>query len=762
MAPSAKKARAGDYELMERGEQAPAPDDAVEGTPELKEHLPPTSSAGPGYMASSLSIIPEKANRWIVRLNLTSVVCIVLLLLFFAAVSGPSGSRWVDGGVDGDGFVPFEPGDDPVEPGDDPRGDLDWGGSFHTPSEVRFADWTEGLWGHSAIDTDVCEECQLDPKLLRYGKTKFKFKALTHWTSKLYTCKATQYASFDTKGKLVIDCPKVATYMTDALCAERYPDKYEPSLQDDCGEFVKYTKAVAVPNAERVIAKCSNYRHAMYLARPVKQVERAKALAARQKEVYGSEKPLNVMVFMLDTVSRYGFLRTFRKLASTLEEDGRYGTGDHSVFQYFRYSTVGDGTLCNLPQLFAGCPPSVRLTGAKYDLAECKDKTSLDAYFADAGYMTTMFNSWDDFTYPDYWDQTGESLAANNVRLHEGHYLSLNRHFSARGARNGEGANGYNQMTNTDEGHCLSGVRSYALGLSYVDDVWAAYPDLPHFAFAHSMDGHNIKQLGRVGEEAVLAFYQKHKSDTVFVFMGDHGLIYGNYYLKYLSGRYEGLNPALFLSFPEGRLPEDVELNLLRNQQSLLSHFDLHRSLKELPALFASTEGAAKLSTPEFQESARSMLHDHVDPWRTCVDAGIDVVSCACIMYDTVTDQLTAAQKTSFIKTIVEAANMLSGDPQEEFCFKLEPKLFNIHLALAYRTGAGDYFKVTVVTKKKKTSSKVPRLGFVGVVSVDSAGTHELKRVNRVSEYAKEGCRAKLPATMDIEYCACKNSHDKW
>jgi hypothetical protein len=64
------------------------------------------------------------------------------------------------------------------------------------------------------------------------------------------------------------------------------------------------------------------------------------------------EPPLNLVLFMTDTVSRAQFFRKMRETAKTLESFN--ATADTEVFQFFRLHTVGHSTEPNTKAMYTG------------------------------------------------------------------------------------------------------------------------------------------------------------------------------------------------------------------------------------------------------------------------------------------------------------------------------------------------------------------------------------------------------------------------
>jgi hypothetical protein len=119
----------------------------------------------------------------------------------------------------------------------------------------------------------------------------------------------------------------------------------------------------------------------------------------------------------------------------------------------------------------------------------------------------------------------------------------------------------------------------------------------------------------RVHDGAVL-------QDTVLLLLSDHGT-HGIWYTEYEIGATEHQLPFLYIVVPDWLLKERPAwaVALGRNQRRLVTAHELYRGMQQLAAYPDPVEasGTAKLS-----------IFDEIPDGRTCEEAGIPEIYCAC------------------------------------------------------------------------------------------------------------------------------------
>jgi hypothetical protein len=87
---------------------------------------------------------------------------------------------------------------------------------------------------------------------------------------------------------------------------------------------------------------------------------------------------------------------------------------------------------------------------------------------------------------------------------------------------------------------CLSGMYGGEMLLRYADELYERYDDIPVLSYTHILSNHQVCVVTTCDQtinrgcaeydEYLAEHYLRRREETVFLFVADHGLIYGDYY----------------------------------------------------------------------------------------------------------------------------------------------------------------------------------------------------------------------------------------
>ena len=289
----------------------------------------------------------------------------------------------------------------------------------------------------------------------------------------------------------------------------------------------------------------------------------------RLNSVKRATKPMNFMLFMLDTVSRAQFFRKMKHLSGFLEELN--SSSDYEVFQFFRVLTNGFSTDYNTRAMYSGSLLMQNRSGKPYwDLFKSQGNVAL--------YLNGFCEDWE---YK--FLRKEQSLADHTVFLPWCHpeYHPFEKTF-------GNFAGPFSIKT-----RCLNGRRVHEYFFNYLREYFKNYKDwgkVSHLAFqeGHEGTGEVILTL----DTDFTNFLRELKdsgelNNTVVVITSDHGSHMGPYFMVGEIGEFEQRLPMLFMTFPSWfteKYPQFRE-KLLENEQKLVTHYDTYWTVRHLASL---------------------------------------------------------------------------------------------------------------------------------------------------------------------------------
>ena len=517
------------------------------------------------------------------------------------------------------------------------------------PAEIPQWDWqlllsaaaarTDGVARESAIAA-LASQSRLAPGQLEDLASKYasvlenkEFDGILD--QKHPECTGTRFAALEGDRVLRMQCddPQGATYSVDDDSAVR-----------------QYVGPVRVPEGESILAFCgeefnliSHPRHRPEL------LERAKGAAGASS---GTRKP-SVLVFMVDATSRAHFRRSMPKTLAALELIAKHGAGAAAaardeaaaaardeaaaakdgaaggapaggdvegrirIFDFERYNVVGYNSMPNQLPLFCGASPD--------ELSSLNGERCVWEMFKKAGGVTMFAEEIHDqcesatTTVNAVWRQA-YGVRQDELPDHQWWRLFCSPHIKpCCWAKRG--------FLNPGRRQCVGGGRTlHEVMIGYLEEFWTSYQAAPRrFAAVNTMVAHEHFMLRLPSLDADLASLLLRMAatvlqDTVVLLLSDHGT-HGIWYTEYEVGATEHQLPFLYVLAPEWLMRERPEwlAALTANQRRLVTVHELYRAMRALALYPEPIEREGGLS-----------LFDEMKEGRTCDEAGVPEVYCAC------------------------------------------------------------------------------------------------------------------------------------
>ena len=362
------------------------------------------------------------------------------------------------------------------------------------------------------------------------------------------------------------------------------------------------------------------------------------ALDRVRKRIHGGQTlkpsfPVNVILVLSDATSGLHFRRSCPKTMSFLRSQP-----DSEMFEFTRYHVLGYHTIQNAVPLFFG--HDCGGLGTRFHL-HFYDSPSFDAnitkthflspYFKQFGYVTTTLAQHCLETTSDnpYTGMLHYPLPQECGKLLHQLYGNETTEFIDVPQPPHHSCLWWGRMRNPpsflrslDSSQC-----DYVdTSLEYFTDMIRQLPsDMLYFHYLYLLLGHfsvRPMYLSSLDAPLVQMLSRVDFKQSIFVFMADHGLHFGPF-LETAQGQVEYKLPPLIMSLPRWLLNEHPEIrqHLYENQDMLVTHWDLHHTLKHLVTYPA---------TPRDLPFVKSYsLFGHI-PGRTCAEAGIPGEFCLC------------------------------------------------------------------------------------------------------------------------------------
>ncbi|GAB6030797.1 hypothetical protein CHUAL_007644 [Chamberlinius hualienensis] len=319
------------------------------------------------------------------------------------------------------------------------------------------------------------------------------------------------------------------------------------------------------------------------------------------------EPRLSVLLVGIDSLSKSNFLR---QMPDTFD----YLVNNMMAIDMLGYNKVGLNTFPSLiPYLTGNSTDELAKAcwggGGTNTFDNC---TFLWDIFASAGYRTAFVENYDDYGLFVY----NRGGIHRQIAHYYGHtlYIPVLKNSMKNGCWRGE----------SDDGQVLNWALQF-------QKEFANDPHFGHFwlsRFAHD----NLNTAQHLDPLISKLFKQMNVdgllNNTILLFMSDHGIRFGKF-RETEVGRQEENLPFMYLIFPRWfKERHSAALDVLRsNRHKLITAFDLHETLKAIiNCNFSSSSGA-----DDAENNPRGVsLFQPISGNRTCDDAGIPAIYCAC------------------------------------------------------------------------------------------------------------------------------------
>jgi len=433
------------------------------------------------------------------------------------------------------------------------------------------------------------------------------------------------------EGVLTIDCPKgTAYYIVNPNFVER-----EEFIEYHNGEKLEstdlrrlwknleykdvkrnYEGPVKIREGENVRAFCDN--HENYFVLNVLQTKTKERAEARHSPRKAKEDP-NVLMVVIDSLSRAHFNRRMHKTISWLEKADSSNGGHFEVFEFFKHHAVECCTPGNMRPLLAG--------KTKEEVDVVTDHIGdyfLWKNFTDAGYVSLYLNDLCQDFFRMYFYQNSSQFVDHECVLPFCHYDY---------SRATNGFSNFKGGPYSIEKRCIGDSYVHTYAMTYVTQYFQNYRAVPKFGVVLFAESHESSGAVISTMDADMAkFLDKTLTDhpnTIVLLIADHGLHMGPYAVS-PAGKVEQMMPLLITVWPTqftNKHPE-VKEALKHNQQSLTTHFDVYKTLHHVINYPEMTE-AQFPDDSTYKQSAKSLL-EKIPYTRTCEQAAIPDNFCVC------------------------------------------------------------------------------------------------------------------------------------
>lgn len=378
-------------------------------------------------------------------------------------------------------------------------------------------------------------------------------------------------------------------------------------------EFVKNIKLI---KSDEVDPQHHSY---LNLEDPMKpkleiNITRDEGMIAKKKELMKNNKELkkrpNVLVLLIDSLSRQHFFRKMPKTAAYFENYFERKEPGFEAYQFFRFHAVSRKDYPNLLTM-------------RYDSREFWEALHpwhrFETNYKDEGWVTSTSTGKCEVNELDLRDEeNGKKYPSKDPLDYE--------FYAAACDPNATPIEDPFQVFKgpfSEFRRCLYGDDSSRYNLDFVYDMWKKYPDMPKLSVVTLLDGHEFTgELPVYLDKHIPDFFEKMKKeglleDSITFLLSDHGNNANLLFKNTKSGLNELSNPFLMMMLSKNNA--DVYGKTLKNnEQKLLSMHDVNRVLNEIAGAKQEFVGW------------NYMLHEIEDD-RTCGDANIPPAICRCI-----------------------------------------------------------------------------------------------------------------------------------
>ncbi|OMJ69028.1 hypothetical protein SteCoe_33360 [Stentor coeruleus] len=419
-------------------------------------------------------------------------------------------------------------------------------------------------------------------------------------------------------------------------------------------------------NCEYFYARHSNSSGNAMLRNVYKQEYASKAKNISEAIIKSSGttefRPLTVVMFVIDSVSRQGLYRNLKKTIQWINDDVVSSDGDYAkdfvVYDYKLINAIEAFTVPNLVPLLYGISKEQalkKLVSANNDKIEDQHKFtmlqqnySLFSHFKSLGYVTMFLND----VVTDYLSKvTGRKILSDHQASN---FWKLGKEYYQ-----------YDDFNNNDQ--CIGEYPPHYYSLKYLSEFLKNYQNYNRFAYVHINTAHagigtrlNIADSDfKTFFQDLLQIYKQSKEDILFVFMSDHGTSRGDFIG--LNSLAERVNPfQLIISNKRLIKSLDAQKYLEINTQRLVSRYDIYRSLKNIawvPYRMMNDSIDEGIYT---EIKSVNIFNKEIFFNRTCDDAGVKENFCLAVKFEDI-DPISLATNDITKFAVLESINMINA-----------------------------------------------------------------------------------------------------
>ncbi|OMJ88302.1 hypothetical protein SteCoe_9803 [Stentor coeruleus] len=430
--------------------------------------------------------------------------------------------------------------------------------------------------------------------------------------------------------------------------------EYNFSIPENYGStLVKYKLSehsenyIFSSNSEFGYVECDEKHKDIFLRNVFNQTvaDNARKIEEKLKKKYsvGSNyRPLTVMMFILDSVSRRSFYRNMKETVNffnnTLVSNSSELSKKFVLYDFLGNNAVKDLTRPNMAPLIYGISidtiieqegdRSIDSDEDKNFYLERQKAGSIWYYYKKKGFVTMHLND----VITDYLSKiSGRELLVDHQVSN--FWTLSNQYF------------GYNDIIK--EYKCIGPEYSHKHSLNYLSQFLKNYEGYNKFSYTHLTIAHDFsgtrlslgdKDFKKFLKET-LESYSKINEDLFIVFAGDHGRY--KFEFSSLYGKGERSLPFHFVisnkEFIDGH---EFHKNLDVNSRRLLSRYDWYKTLKHLANMPYTNIGIQSQEYKEIKTENKSLsvLIERARKDRKCSDIGIDPNNCISSPFKEVTN----------------------------------------------------------------------------------------------------------------------------
>lgn len=341
------------------------------------------------------------------------------------------------------------------------------------------------------------------------------------------------------------------------------------------------------------------YRNRARVLRNMRMQE-ASERTANQRQSSGSGddgSPLNILVYLIDSLSRVSFLRNLPETVNALQRLN--DTIGAEVYDFMRFNVMGGGTYSNIPPLLAGLAQKnmVKQNANKYprvtNASSLKLNTLFD-WFQNLGFVNGIVEEQcyrNTGSLGRIWNgkQSGDLNARNTYDVIDDGTKMADHELARVFCEVMQFMKAVSFFdSDTHNGACLGERSITEYSHMFAWDFFRRYADLPKFAFvktsiAHESSAVRTRMIDPMLAKFIKVLHRKYENQVTFL-LGDHGLGYGDFATT-THGKYEYNLPMMAMVFStpvmdkiERALP-GARRTLRENSMRLVTAHDLHRTL---------------------------------------------------------------------------------------------------------------------------------------------------------------------------------------